>query len=455
MKVVVTGGSGQLGSLVLRRLIDDRSVRAVRSLDLRPPMVLGDKLEHVIADVRDRDFRRHVDGFDALIHLAFVVSQLDDHLSHSVNVEGSRNVFESAVRAGVSRVVYCSSIAAYGVVHGHDLPLTEDSPRREQTGFNYAATRYQVEDYLDRFEKEHPDIGVIRLRPGVMVGPRMTHPLGDTLFRHIILDANGAPTPVVWDEDVADAVLMALKGENVAGAFNLVADEPIPPYEVSRITGVHILRIPRGLAVALSRLSPLLTWLTGEPSLDPAWIRVSDVPMTASCDRARKVLGWRPRESTSRGVWSRFARTAPFRLHPRIRLFFSVVNEVGRSGQASGLEGYDGRILLALTGQEGGDFTLEVERGRFRIERKIPRPPTTCITVDAPHFLEVLSGHANLRALQATGRMRVEGDENAVAILNELIRTWRGEPRAQPGPGIRWLERWSTRRGGRRSEART
>jgi hypothetical protein len=199
----------------------------------------------------------------------------------------------------------------------------------------------------------------------------------------------------------------------------------------------------------------MVTLFTGAPSIDPAWVRVSDVPMTVSSERARKVLGWRPRETSCRGVWARFARRAPLRLHPTIRVFFSVVNEAGRRGRASGLEEYDGRIFLALTGRDGGDFTLDVDQGRFRVERKIPRPPTACITLEAPHFLEVLSGHANFRALQATGRMRVEGNGDAMAIVNELIRTWRSEPRAQPSRGLRWLERLRSKVGSRRSEART
>src|SRR5262249_45569267 len=158
----------------------------------------------------------------------------------------------------------------------------------------------------------------------------------------------------------------------------------------------------------LSKISSLVGLAAGLPSVDPAWVRVTDVPMNASCERARKVLGWHPDESSSRAVWQRFASTTPFRLDRRIRGFFDVVNEAGRNEVARGLEGYEARILLALTGRNGGDFTLKIKGGRFRVRRKIPRPPTSTLTLDADQFLRVLKGRSNLRSLHATGRMRVE-----------------------------------------------
>src|SRR4051812_26220285 len=126
MRVAVTGGAGQLGTLVLRRLCADRTVAEVRSLDLRPPLAASPKLKAILADVRDPDFARHLDGCDVLVHLAFLVAKRGEREAQDlVNVEGSKNVMRAALRGGIRRIVYSSSIAAYGVVAGHPVPLLE------------------------------------------------------------------------------------------------------------------------------------------------------------------------------------------------------------------------------------------------------------------------------------------------------------------------------------------
>ena len=105
MQVAVTGGSGQLGTLVLRRLIRDRAVKRIVSLDVRPPMVASPKLHAVIADVRDTDLARRFEGCEALAHLAFLVAASPPRdVFWSVNVEGSKNVFRAAVSAGIQRI---------------------------------------------------------------------------------------------------------------------------------------------------------------------------------------------------------------------------------------------------------------------------------------------------------------------------------------------------------------
>ncbi len=375
MRVVVTGGGGQLGSLVLRRLIDDRAITAVRCLDVRPPLLVADKLDVFEADVRDPYVGRWLEGFDALVHLAAVRREDDPVLTRSVNVEGSRNVLEAALRAGIHRVVYGSSVAAYGLVHGHALPLTEDAPRLRQSDFTYAASRFDAEAFLDEFEPRHPELCVIRLRPAVMVGTHMEHPVGDRFRRRVVVDAESSPIPVVWDEDVADAVMLALKRDGVCGAFNLSAEEPLAPHEFARLASLQLVPVPRELAIAAARLQPFLARLMGKPPMDPAWGRVFNVPMIVSCERARQVLGWQPQAPSAREVWKRFADVTPHRTDDRIQFFIASMNLALRRHALEGPMGRDARIYLALTGVSGGDFTLEVRNGRARILREAPRPP--------------------------------------------------------------------------------
>ena len=166
MKVAVTGAAGQLGTQLLRLLVADRSVKEIVALDLRPPLIVSGKLRDVRADVRDPAIGQHLAGCDALIHLAFLVAKRGQRsLLDEVNVAGSANVFRAALEAGVRRILYASSVAAYGVVPGLPVPVVEETPRTRQPGFWYACAKFDVEARLDALQAAHPDLSVARLRP--------------------------------------------------------------------------------------------------------------------------------------------------------------------------------------------------------------------------------------------------------------------------------------------------
>ena len=77
-------------------------------------------------DVLDRDaVEALVSGADVVVHLAFIIMGGAEE-SRAVNLQGSRNVFEAAVAAGAKRLVYASSVAAYGYHGDNPQPLTED-----------------------------------------------------------------------------------------------------------------------------------------------------------------------------------------------------------------------------------------------------------------------------------------------------------------------------------------
>jgi nucleoside-diphosphate-sugar epimerase len=104
--------------------------------------------------------------------------------------------------------------------------------------------------------------------------------------------------PLVWDEDLADAVVLAL-ARGARGAFNVSADDPLPPAELAAAAGLRHLPLPSTVLGFATRLSPLLARLgLGEP-VDPAWQRHAEVAMVPSSERARSELGWRPSCATA------------------------------------------------------------------------------------------------------------------------------------------------------------
>ena len=427
MKVVVTGGSGQLGSLVLRRLIDDPSIASIVSIDVRPPLLVSEKLQAVQLDVRDPRVGRHFGGADALVHLAFVVvKHLSPEVAHSINVGGSRNVFDAAARHGVRRIVYSSSIAAYGVVEGHPNPITENTPRILQREFAYAATKFEVEDLLDAFERAHPEISVARLRPSILLGAQMEHALGNLLRHGFLPDTGNAPFPIVWDEDVADATVLALK-RAAHGPFNLSAHDNRSSRELAQATGLHVLRSTKQARKAMVQaIEQLARWGLWNGA-DPAWLSAK-APLYISSERAQRELGWAPRCSTAVSVVERYLASAAQRLDPRIALFFRLLRLMSRRMALAPDERAE--VRLVLLGNDGGELGILVEGGHIEVKSEPPRPPTSVVTMPAALLRGLLAGKSELASLRDP-RVRVEGDPAAIGLLERIVRTFRDGTNAQ------------------------
>src|SRR5687768_11608381 len=129
LTVAVTGPTGEIGKPFVRALEAEPQVGRILAMARRPfdPAALGwRKTEYRRGDILDRDaVDSLVAGADAVVHLAFIVVKASAG-SYDINIEGSKNVFEATVAAGVPRLIYTSSVAAYGYRDDVDGRLTED-----------------------------------------------------------------------------------------------------------------------------------------------------------------------------------------------------------------------------------------------------------------------------------------------------------------------------------------
>ena len=133
LTVAVTGPTGDIGRSVIRALERASGVGRIVGMARRPfdPAEHGWKrTEYRRGDVLDRDsVDQLVAGADVVVHLAFIIFGSHEE-TRRINLEGSRNVFEAAVAAGARRLVYTSSVAAYGFHDDNPDLLTEDVPPR-------------------------------------------------------------------------------------------------------------------------------------------------------------------------------------------------------------------------------------------------------------------------------------------------------------------------------------
>src|SRR4051812_9936730 len=415
MRVAVTGGSGQLGTLILRRLADDPAIREVIALDVQPPLAVSAKLRDVRADVRDPRISEHLRGCDALIHLAFLVAKRGARaLQDEVNVRGSANVFRAAIAAGVRRILYSSSVAAYGVFPGLPVPITEETPRTRQPGFWYASAKFDVEADLDELERAHPGLSVARFRPAILVGRRMEHQLGAAMRRGVLPD--GGALPLVWDEDVAEAFLLALRS-GARGPFLLAAADPLPARELARAGGLRLLRVPLGPLRALDRAIAALRIL---PPADPGWLGVANFPLVYSSAKALRELGWQPRCPAMRDVMRRYAETVPRRLDRRIARWVRIADAASAAQPARADLAADFAVHCELTGRDGGDLAVRIASGRVRIAQGAPRPPQASVTLPATTFRKLVAG-PDAEALLRTEDVQVTGTVPAALALAHLV----------------------------------
>src|SRR5690349_9628127 len=129
MNVLVTGATGFIGSHLVDRLLETGAdVRALVRPAADASRLNGLGVEVVRGDVsRVNDVERAVAGRELVYHLAKAPSGSPWSILERVNVTGAANVVRSAARAGVARVVHCSSTAVYGHCPGASLLVSEDT----------------------------------------------------------------------------------------------------------------------------------------------------------------------------------------------------------------------------------------------------------------------------------------------------------------------------------------
>ena len=296
MKVAVTGVSGYLGGLIARRLDADPAVDSILGLDVIEPRFESGKFVFQRADVRTAAFAKALRGFDVVYHLAFIVEPLKKtsmKVIDEINVAGSRRLFEGAIAAGVPKIICSGSTAAYGAHPDNPEKLTEDSPLRPNENWYYSRTKGKVEAFLDGLQKRHPETVVIRFRPCIFLGPGVNNSMGDLFSSRILVSLGGkVKIDFCWDEDVADALHLALRrGES--GIFNLAADGPLTVDDMGRLSGRPVVHLNHGIAVALYRAG----WALGlYPEGAVEWFSIATkYSITVSAEKAKSELGWKPR----------------------------------------------------------------------------------------------------------------------------------------------------------------
>lgn len=305
LTVAVTGPTGDIGRSLLRGLEDDPEVGRVVGMARRPfdPAELGlAKTEYRRGDVLDRaSVDALLEGADVLVHLAFIILGGRDE-TRAINLEGSRNVFDAVIAApGVKRLVYTSSVAAYGFHADNPQPLTEDVPTRGTDAHYYSAQKAELEETLTA-ALEGSDVDAYVFRPCIVAGPdaltlveTFPRPMRRMPVVKPVLPNPGIPFQLVHHDDVATAVAAAVRGDGEPGVYNLAGDGTITVGDLARALGWLSVRVPHVGVSAAAEAVGLLPLMPAQAS----WINALRVPVVMDTRRARDELGWSPAHDTA------------------------------------------------------------------------------------------------------------------------------------------------------------
>ena len=213
----------------------------------------------------------------------------------------------AVVEAGVPALVYASSVGAYSP-GPKDRAVDESWPTGGIASSFYSRHKAAVERLLDRVEREHPRLRVVRLRPGSDLQARGRHRDPPAVPRSVRAgradaaradpDRAGAPGPALSGGALARRRRGLPAGgarRRLAGAFNIAA-EPVIGVRASwpRHSRARPVRAPVAAVRALAAASYALRL---QPT-EPGWLDMALSVPVMSTERARTVLGWTPRHSS-------------------------------------------------------------------------------------------------------------------------------------------------------------
>jgi dihydroflavonol-4-reductase len=309
MKALVTGATGFVGAAVARALIREGwQVRALARPGSDRRNVQHLPLEVVEGDLADRaSLDRALGQCQALFHVAadYRLGAFDPRQLYQTNVEGTRNILESARQAGVQRVVYTSSVATVGIPRDGS-PGNEDTPVSvaDMIG-HYKRSKFLAEQVVR--QAALAGMPVVIVNPSTPIGPGDVKP---TPTGQMVLDAAAGRMPAYVDtglnivhvDDVAAGHLLAFHRGRPGERYILGGQDLTLRQILTQIAGLvgrkpPAIRLPTGVVLPIAYVAEAIARLTGRPGrITVESVRMARKRMFFSSEKAKRELGyaWRP-----------------------------------------------------------------------------------------------------------------------------------------------------------------
>ena len=300
-RILITGAAGYVGSQLGERL---SHVHDVFGVDIRAGQ---GGFPVTVMDVRDPALAGHMrsNAITHVVHLASVLQPGPDRQrDYDIDVNGTRNVLDACISAGVQHLTYTSSGAAYGYYPDNPEWIDESDALRGNPEFSYSDHKRMIEEMLASYRQQHPGLSQLIFRPGTILGANTNNLITNLFRKKRLLAVAGSASPFVfiWDQDVINAIEYGIE-RSTTGIYNMAGDGALSMDDIGRILGKPVLHVPAALIKTALTIGNVLH-LTNYGPEQVNFLRYRPV---LSNRRLKEEFGYQP-SKTSEDTFRFFAR---------------------------------------------------------------------------------------------------------------------------------------------------
>jgi len=315
MKYLITGATGFIGPHLVKKLVSDgHFCRCLVRNSSNTGFLKASGVELVEGDItRAETLQGIADGMDRVLHMATLGHvanfRVTESMFDAINVQGTRNIMEEALRAGVRRVVHCSTVAAMGICQ--DVPATEKSLCNPH--HSYGRSKLKAEQTV---------LGLIEEKtlPAVIIRFSMVYGPGDSrdILKLTRLSKKGLfpkvgnrpkLTPLIHVADAVEGLLLAGEKGRIGETYLITNRESMPFDDLRKIFAKALgvsrlpLYLPEWLTLwAASTIEKSFTLAGKAPPISRKNIESTLADRVFSIDKARKEIGFDPQIDPEKGL---------------------------------------------------------------------------------------------------------------------------------------------------------